>query len=158
MDISDETWQKLWAHAKTGSPDECWPWQGTLSGGTPMFFITRPGRGGLNTSARRVIWNELHADDQLDTKHIVAVTCDERACVNPAHFEKVTRREFALRNGSATSANANRTHCKSGHEFTPDNTYLRKDGRGRQCRQCARDQVQKLRARKKLADARRTID
>ena len=30
---------------------------------------------------------------------------------------------------------AKKTHCKYGHEFTPENTYKRKDG-GRQCREC----------------------
>lgn len=26
--------------------------------------------------------------------------------------------------------------CQRGHEFTPDNTYVRPDGRGRECRAC----------------------
>lgn len=28
------------------------------------------------------------------------------------------------------------THCVHGHEFTPENTYTRPDGRGRACRAC----------------------
>lgn len=28
------------------------------------------------------------------------------------------------------------THCSEGHEFTPENTYDRPDGGGRQCRTC----------------------
>lgn len=28
------------------------------------------------------------------------------------------------------------THCHKGHEFTPENTYYRTDGRGRACRTC----------------------
>ena len=28
------------------------------------------------------------------------------------------------------------THCSRGHEFTPENTYLRPDRHGRQCRTC----------------------
>lgn len=31
---------------------------------------------------------------------------------------------------------ANRTHCIRGHEYTENNTYLRPDRRGRQCRKC----------------------
>lgn len=32
-----------------------------------------------------------------------------------------------------------RTHCSRGHEFTPENTYWRKDRRAtRQCRECVR--------------------
>lgn len=29
-----------------------------------------------------------------------------------------------------------RTHCNSGHEFTPENTIARSDGGGRRCRAC----------------------
>lgn len=31
-----------------------------------------------------------------------------------------------------------RTHCLRGHEFTPENTYDRPDGRGRVCKACSR--------------------
>jgi hypothetical protein len=34
-----------------------------------------------------------------------------------------------------------KTHCKYGHEFTPENTHLWKDGRGfvqRKCKKCRR--------------------
>lgn len=32
--------------------------------------------------------------------------------------------------------NASKTHCKRGHEFTPENTYQRPNGRWRMCRTC----------------------
>lgn len=32
------------------------------------------------------------------------------------------------------------THCKHGHEFTPENTYIRPNGR-RQCRTCTNDRT-----------------
>lgn len=35
------------------------------------------------------------------------------------------------------SFNRNKTHCKRGHEYTPENTYA-KDGKHRQCRTCQR--------------------
>ena len=42
----------------------------------------------------------------------------------------------ALRNG--THPTGSKTHCKRGHEFTPENTGRQSKG-GRFCRQCARD-------------------
>lgn len=33
------------------------------------------------------------------------------------------------------------THCKYGHEFTPANTYWRKDNGRRACRQCVADRA-----------------
>jgi Recombination endonuclease VII len=38
----------------------------------------------------------------------------------------------------ATLINATKTHCAHGHPYTPENTYLRKDAKGRMCRECRR--------------------
>jgi hypothetical protein len=35
-----------------------------------------------------------------------------------------------------------KTHCRHGHEFTPENTLIRKDNGFRQCRLCAADRLQ----------------
>lgn len=42
---------------------------------------------------------------------------------------------------------ANKTHCKRGHEFTPENTYINPTSGGRQCRQCVRDAQRARRSR-----------
>ncbi len=57
--------------------------------------------------------------------------CKVRNCVLPDHLEAVTSKENVNR-----SVNHNRikTHCKNGHEFTPENTYLYRDKRD--CRTC----------------------
>lgn len=36
-----------------------------------------------------------------------------------------------------THHNAAKMKCDAGHDFTPENTYLRPDGKGRQCRTCS---------------------
>lgn len=41
-----------------------------------------------------------------------------------------------------------RTHCKNGHEYTPENTFYRKDRTGRHCRECHR--INGRRARRKF--------
>jgi hypothetical protein len=41
------------------------------------------------------------------------------------------------------------THCKHGHEFTPENTYWKSDG-CRQCRTCHRDSDYSAKLRKRL--------
>lgn len=46
--------------------------------------------------------------------------------------------------------NAEKTHCKQGHEFTPGNTYVRKGG-GRSCRECVRQSQARYKARKRAA-------
>ena len=62
--------------------------------------------------------------------------CLHRRCVNPRHLAVVTRSENARR---SVSANARKTHCPKGHEYTPENTRWRTDKKGRACRACCRE-------------------
>jgi hypothetical protein len=68
-------------------------------------------------------------------------TCRFRHCWNPEHLEKGNPSKNTLdsvRDG--THNMARKTHCKRGHEFTPENTYLINGMR--HCRQC-RNEAQK---------------
>lgn len=70
--------------------------------------------------------------------------CRVRHCVNPGHLEVVTQRVNLLRGESIQAHNAAKTHCKHGHQFTPENTDTRK-GR-RYCRQCRLDRKRSSRS------------
>lgn len=60
--------------------------------------------------------------------------CRNRACVNPAHLEAVSRRVNQLRGLSISAKNARKTHCVHGHPLTGENVY---EWRGsRYCRAC----------------------
>jgi hypothetical protein len=63
--------------------------------------------------------------------------CRNRRCVNPWHLEPVTMLENNRRGFYAS-----KTHCKHGHEYTPENTYRKPNGR-RDCRICIRDRQRK---------------
>jgi hypothetical protein len=60
----------------------------------------------------------------------------------------------AVRNGK--NPLANRIHCTAGHEFTEDNTVIRKDG-GRRCRECEKLRTQQRAERGEYLAARRRI-
>lgn len=106
------------------SDDGCWLWQGALKS-------NGYGRVDRSTLAHRWAYQAFVGPipDDLVVDHL----CRRKSCVNPLHMELVTiaenvRRHFRLQ-----------THCRNGHEFTPENTYRYSDG-VRKCRTCHRTQ------------------
>lgn len=60
----------------------------------------------------------------------------------PSNLQYGTKSENMLDSVEhGTHAHASQTHCKHGHEFTPDNTYMRAGSRN--CRQCRRNRQRK---------------
>jgi hypothetical protein len=57
-------------------------------------------------------------------------------CCNPEHLEAVTQVENLRRQQMAI------THCRRGHEFTPENTYVPPGTSKRQCRACMKIRTQ----------------
>lgn len=123
--------------------DGCWPWHGSLSEGYGRIKEVGSDRNSRSLYAHRVAY-ELHVGP-IPPGMVVDLVCLTRNCVNPAHMEVVTRAENTRRE------NARRTHCIHGHEFTPQNTYVRKDGQGRVCRTCQRSRVAAYSQRRRTA-------
>lgn len=113
--------------------DRCWGWSSTVT--TKGYaMIWDPDRAN-NRPAHRLMYEHFigPVPEGLQLDHL----CRNRSCVNPYHLEPVTARENVLRGTGPTAINAARTQCKNGHEFTPENTYLRRSG-GRSCIECGR--------------------
>lgn len=95
-------------------------------------------RGGKTRYAHRVAYEMLVGPipEGLELDHL----CRVPLCVRPDHLEPVTHAENVRRGnaGKATGALMKaKTHCKHGHEFTPENTLLASTG-ARACRACRR--------------------
>ena len=116
----------------------CWVFEGARTEGYGV--IGRGGRGEGNAYTHRVTYTYFIADipEGLDLDHL----CRNRACCNPWHLEPVTRLENVRRGLHGPGYGPReRTHCKHGHEFTPENTI--QTARQRYCRTCRRQRYQK---------------
>ena len=115
----------------TGTPSSCWLFQGAHddSGyGCVRFKQT-------NYRVHVVMYKAAFGDipDGLHLDHL----CRVRDCCNPDHLEAVTLTENSYARSRWVGNGLPRTtHCRRGHEWTEENTYLRPDGDGRQCRAC----------------------
>lgn len=135
---------RLWAKVDKDGPlpawapflGSCWLWTGGLNG---RGYATI-GDGGLTLYVHILTWTEANGPvpDGLELDHL----CRRPTCCNPAHLEPVTHAK-----NMARGANAIKTHCPHGHEYTPENTY-RLQGR-RFCKTCAAERSRAFQARRK---------
>jgi hypothetical protein len=125
--------QRFWA--KVQKTETCWLWTGSKTpNGYPVFWNGKI-QEGSHRYAYELLVGPIPAGLHID--HL----CRNPGCVNPAHLEPVTQRENTMRSPIAPAAlNAAKTHCKRGHPFDDENTYVvMRNGRPiRSCRICRR--------------------
>lgn len=126
----------------TVTEDGHWMWTGSV-GSSGYGKIQEGGRRGRDRLVHRVVWTHHRGPiptglvlDHLDV-------CLTILCCNPDHLEPVTQAENQRRK------TARRTACDKGHEYTPENTRIGKNGR--ECRTCAAERERDGRARRRAA-------
>lgn len=94
---------------------------------------------GKNTTAHRVAWMVFN-EQAIPAGQVILHKCDNPPCVNPMHLILGTRAENNKDMKAKGRYNYHRSHytkCRSGHEFTPENTRYTKQG-ARACITCQR--------------------
>ena len=139
------------------SDDECWVWTGYLK---PSGY-GHAHAGYVNGKQKMILTHramyELYVG-QIPLDLTIDHLCRNRACGNPKHLRILTLSENI---SDGESANARKTHCPQGHEYTDENTYYNKQANGRlfrQCRTCVKERRRrdyaKAKAKKQAAQGR----
>jgi len=121
----------------------CWLWFGNASkSGYGQFTYKR-----VPIRAHRGSY--MVHKGEIPEGMVIDHLCRNTYCINPDHLECVTQRENTMRGLGPSSLNAKKTHCKRGHELTPENIYSYAGERN--CRVCRRMRGIEGRARRRAA-------
>jgi hypothetical protein len=131
-------------------PSDCWLWTGATSRTTNGNLYGSMRVNGRQTRAPRLSY-ELFKEPIPTGLHIDHL-CRVSLCVNPAHLEAVTQRENTLRGTSFAAVLSRETHCRNGHEYSPDNTRIVR--KARQCIACLRASQKQNISGKRLQERR----
>ena len=138
--VNPDCWKTMY---EVDERTNCWNWTGYKNDGG--YGIISQGRGNRFRAHRFVyerVVGPIPAGLELDHK------CRNPGCINPRHMDPTTHK-INTRRGDMGVHNLSKTYCNNGHEFTPENTIVRRDGRGRQCRACGqKDQRERLRQKR----------
>jgi hypothetical protein len=128
-------------HAKYTIIDTCWIWQGAKINSGYGIFTDEYGK---TVTAHR--WSYQYFKGAIPEGCVVDHICRNPACVYPQHLQAISQSDNIKRSLLVKQRSA-RTHCKNGHEFTPENTKYVKGQRGRRCAKCL--YISKLKSRLK---------
>lgn len=133
--------ERLLRRVAVSPQDGCWLFTG---------YIQKDGYGVIGVGNHRTnlahrVSYELHkgsipADQEIDhachvpENCLIGSKCLHRRCVNPNHLRLIFHVDN-VRNGNAGRLQLARTHCPSGHPYSPENTYIKKRGQ-RVCVAC----------------------
>jgi hypothetical protein len=136
MEFTEEQSKRFWAKVNKKADDECWEWTAAKSSkGYGQFALNK-----IAKSTHRISYI-IHKGEIPDGL-MICHTCNNPPCINPNHLYAGTssdNMEQSVR--EMRHHEQSKTHCKNGHEFTEENTFLRvRKGRGitRVCRECKR--------------------
>lgn len=135
--MDDKILLRFWS--KVIVKEGCWGWSGTvLKKDNRAVFCVH----GKTIIAARFSW-EVASKKKIPHGMFACHKCDNPECTNPDHIfigTRVDNAQDCIRKGRfkypPRDVWAGRTHCKNGHEFTPENTAKHRNGNARRCKMC----------------------
>jgi len=124
---------RFWKKVQASSAEGCWLWTASIDSRGYGQFGTQDGK---NRRAHRVSYESVIGSipEGLDLHH----ECNNKRCVNWFHLKPLTKKAHIAVGDSPAGKHARKTHCQHGHEFSKENTIIRKTGQ-RLCRTCSND-------------------
>lgn len=142
-----QTESDFWARVK--KTEDCWLWTGYRN---PDGYGVTSWKGKLHLT-HRIAYALTHDGIGIFPEAVLHHLCANPLCCNPNHLEELEIGNH-LRSRSPNALvyqNSHKTHCKHGHEFTPENTYVchppSSPNPVRACRICRRIQDLKHKAK-----------
>lgn len=130
--------------------DGHWIWTGQV-GSSGYGQIIEGGHDGATVSVHRTVWEHFRGPipkglelDHLDS--CLRLRCCHPDCLDPVpHAVNMARRTARI------------WRCRNGHDYTPENTRIDKQGH-RNCRRCSADRERERRRRQRAARQAATAD
>jgi hypothetical protein len=145
--VNESQLQRFYSRIRVNDKTGCWEWAGALCHDGQGRMLIGPGQ----VASHRLSWEHfVSAIPEPKRHYAVRQTCGHRdlGCVNPLHLELVTLGDaLAAFPHTITARGRRQTHCRKGHEFTPENTGINGKSGARYCLRCRDDRFARQRAR-----------
>lgn len=141
-DQARPVFERFWEKVEIPDPEGCWLWIGNKfrvrnqpkkTGYGIISIGSRADGSKRNALAHRLSYEMLRGTipSGMCIDHRV---CRNKSCVNPWHMVVCTRAENTAQPDAGGVFNKAKTHCKRGHELSPENTRYWRGARA--CRTC----------------------
>lgn len=129
MTIAKRKMTKAWPYERKS----CLEWQGSLD----KDGYGRTSKDGVDAKAHRAFYEAWYGK-KLSSDTVLLHSCDNPKCFNPHHLSEGSQLDNVRdmdSKGRRVAHKALVTHCPRGHEYTPENTIVYRDGK-RRCKTC----------------------